>query len=360
MRVARSRRRRLVPALASLFVVLGACTVFNGLSVPEAPGMDASFDASAEAEAAPVPVDAGPGFLSLDDAVRFCVNAFNCPNLSTSVLESIDVPVDNQHFSSCVDWMAGPLPPDRPGVSVTAGFLKCVASANSCSAAGDCMWIDLLDPGDPRCNGIDSGPLTDSGFDPGSCIDDAGDAIFCKGSPVIYHCRNPYFAPNSSCRTNVDNSKYCDLPGGCGGSTLCDGSVLSYCSVGGLRVSYDCAPGGFTCGTDSTGDTDCLTNGTFRGCTTLGVSCSNNNVAVCDGLYQASYNCVSAGATCDDTFTARCKRPTDTCSPASPGIDTCTGNVINLCTGGQPVNYDCSSIGLTCKPASGGQTAHCG
>ena len=346
-------------AAATSLAIFGACTIFNGLSVPDTSGGDASFDGNADSEAAPRPIDAGGGFLSLEDAVKFCVNAFNCPNLATSVLESIDVPVDTQHFSSCVDWMAGPLPPDRTGVATTAEFLKCAADATTCSAAGDCVWLDLIDTSDPRCTGVDSGPLTEAGFDPGTCSPDGGDVFFCKGSPSVFHCSNAYWGAGTKCAAAPDNSKYCYLPGACG-STDCDGSILSYCSVSGHRVSYDCAPGGFACGTDSTGNTDCLTNGTLRNCSTLGVTCTNNNVSVCDGLYQAAYDCVAAGGTCDDTFTARCKLPTDTCSPASPGIDTCNGSSINLCSGGQPVTFDCTSIGMTCKPGTGGQTAHCG
>ena len=351
---------RALPAAATSLVILGACTVFNGLSVPDATGGDASFDGTADSGEGSANVDAGGGFLSLEDAVKFCVNAFNCPDLATSTLESIDVPVDTQHFSSCVDWMAGPLPPDRPGIPNTAQFLKCAADATSCSAAGDCIWLDLIDPGDPRCVGIDSGPLTEACFDPGTCTPDGGDVLFCKGSPSVFHCSSNYWGPKTVCATATDQSHYCYLPGGCGTGTDCDGSILSYCSTGGRRVAFDCSLGGFTCGTDSTGNTDCLTNGTLRNCSTLGVSCANDNVSVCDGLYQAAYDCVSAGATCDDTFTARCKLSTDTCSPASPGIDTCNGNSINLCSGGQPVTFDCTSIGLTCKPALAGQTAHCG
>ncbi|HEX7664118.1 MAG TPA: hypothetical protein VF407_06405 [Polyangiaceae bacterium] len=358
----RSRRRAFVATLATTTLVLfGACTVFNGLSVPDTNGgLDGSLDGAVEAETSTV-VDAGAGFLSLEDAVKFCVNAFKCDNLALSTLESIDVPIDTQHFSSCVDWLTGPLPPDRLGAAETAKYLKCAADATTCNDATGCLWLELMDVGDPRCNGVDSGPLTDSGSDPGSCSEDGGDVFFCEGTnPAIFHCSNGYWAPGTKCRKGTDGSHYCDLAGACGGNADCDGGFLSYCSVNGNRLGFDCTLGGFTCGTDSTGDTDCLTNGTLRSCSSLEVKCASDNVSVCDGLYNASYNCVAGGATCDDTYTARCKRPTDTCSPASPGIDTCNGNVISLCAGGQPVSFDCSTIGLTCKAGTGGTTGHCG
>src|ERR1035438_9913193 len=167
---------------------------------------------------------------------------------------------------------------------------------------------------------VDSGPLTDAGFDPGSCENDGGDIIYCNAG-YMEHCSNPYYAPGSTCLLGSGGFRNCDQKGGCG-STACAGSFIGYCSTDGHHVSFDCAIGGFTCGTDSTSDTDCLTNGTYRGCTTVATACAGDAVSVCDGAYQASYDCAAtAGGTCDSTFTARCKRPTDACSPASPGID---------------------------------------
>ncbi|MEO8875847.1 MAG: hypothetical protein ABI461_09690 [Polyangiaceae bacterium] len=359
-RTPRSLSSRLVAFGVIAFGVAGACTTFNGLSVPGAVSGDASFDASIDGEAGPSPLDGGVGFLSLEDAVRFCVNAFNCPNLAMSTIESVDVPVDTQHFSSCVDWLAGGLPPDRLGVDQTASFLECAAKATSCAAATDCMWLDLIDTSDPRCNGIDSGPATEAGIDPGTCQDDGGTIIYCTSSPYIVRCENAYWAEGSTCRKGSDGVHRCDLKTPCGSTTDCNGSILSYCGVNGDRVGYDCAVGGFTCGTDISGDTDCLTNGSLRSCSIIGATCSGDTVNVCDGEYTAAYDCVALNATCDDTFTARCKRPTDTCSPGSPGIDTCTGDTISLCSGGQPKTFDCTSIGMKCKPAASGQSAHCG
>lgn len=351
-----------VVGVAFGLAVVGACTTFNGISDitgtnPVDGSIDTSTDASSDGQI--VTVDAGAGFLSLEDAVKFCVNAFNCPNLGLSTIESIDVPVDTQHFSSCVDWMAGPLPPDRIGVDQAAQFLQCAAVATTCEAAGNCMWFDLIAANDPRCNGVDSGPLNDAGYDPGTCENDGGDIIYCNAQ-YISHCSNAYWTPGSTCLKGSDGLNNCGVRGACG-STGCTGSILGYCGVDGHHVGYNCAIGGFTCGTDSTSDTDCLTNGTYRGCTTVATTCSGDAVSLCDGEYQSSYDCAAAGATCDSTYTPRCKLPTDTCSPASPGIDTCSGNVISLCSGGQPVSFDCSTIGLTCVAGSAaGVSGHCG
>ena len=353
---------RVITFASMAFVVVGACTTFNGLSVPIASDGDASFDASADGDTGPPLTDGGVGFLSLEDAVRFCKNAFTCPNLATSTIESIDVPIDTQHFSSCVDWVAGSLPPDRIGIAQTASFLECAAKASSCTAAIDCMWFGLLAAGDPRCEGIDSGPLTDAGYDRGSCIDDGGAVVYCSSGSfgTIEHCDNAYSPAGSTCRAGSDGIHYCDLTVPCGSGADCNGSVLTFCGVNGDRAGHDCAVGGFTCGADVSGTVDCLTNGTYRSCTTVGATCAGDTVYVCDSQYSAAYDCVAAGGTCDDTFTARCKRPTDTCSPGSPGIDTCTGNSITLCSGGQPQVFDCTSVGLTCKAAASGQSAHCG
>jgi hypothetical protein len=360
----RRARQRFVSALvAAAMAVIAACTTFNGLSVPsESNNQDAATDVSvsdvAEEKSSPT-IDAGSGFLDLEDAVRYCVNAFNCPNLALSTVESIDVPVDTQHFSSCVDWMAGPLPPDRVGAQKTALALDCAAKATTCEAAGNCMWFNLIDVSDPRCNGVDSGPLTDAGYDPGTCEGDGGFVLYCNAG-YIEHCDNPYWAPGTQCVLGTNGVHNCDIKGACG-STDCTSTFINYCSVDGHHVSYDCAIGGFSCGTDSTNDTDCLTNGTFRGCSTVATTCAGDAVSVCDGAYQAAYDCAAVtGGTCDNTYTPRCKRPTDTCSPATPGIDTCTGDVISLCSGGQPTSFDCTSIGLKCLPAATGQSGHCG
>jgi hypothetical protein len=358
----RTRSRFAVVGVVFALAIVGACTTFNGIAdINESNSGDASFDASNDATDEKVTVDAGAGFLDLADAVKFCVKAFDCPNLATSTIESIDVPVDTQHFSSCVDWVNGGLPPDRVGVAKTASFLECAAQAASCTAAVDCMWFGLIDPTDPRCDGIDAGKLTDAGIDKGVCIDDGGTVIYCLND-AIEHCGSSYYPAGSVCKAGNDGIHYCDLTIPCGTTTDCNGSVLTFCGVNGDRAGHDCAIGGFTCGSDISGDTDCLTNGTVRNCTTVGATCSSDGdtVYVCDSQYSAAYDCVAAGGTCDDTFTARCKRPTDTCAPGGPGIDTCNGNVISLCSGGQPVSFDCSSIGLKCLAASNGQTGHCG
>jgi hypothetical protein len=332
--------------------VAASCTIFDGLDAGVA--MDAG-------DAAPAPdanlADQGlppgeqPGFLSLSNAVAFCSNAFACPNLAASTEFSVDVPVDPNHFSSCVDWLAGPLPSDRNGPTVAAVVLECAAAATTCNAAGGCMWDEVITAGDPRCAGKDAGKA-------GSCGDSNASVYYCNSNPGIVHCGNAYFAAGSTCLYDDAGTPFCtSLP--CG-SQQCVGDLLSYCGVDGLQYSQNCAMGGFTCGLDSTENyDDCLTNGAAKRCTSLALNCAGTTVALCDSIYVSDYDCAAYGGTCDQTGFPRCKRPTESCTPQDGDIDVCTGTTIALCVGGQKASFDCASIGKTCAAASGGQSAHC-
>jgi hypothetical protein len=330
---------------AALLVALAACTIFDGLDAGDGGG-DAGDAGNDQQNLLP---GEQPGYLSLADGVAFCSNAFACPNLSTSV-EFMDVPVDSNHFSSCIDWVSGPLPKDRNGHDVTAPVLQCIAKATSCNAAGGCVWDEVISAGDPRCAGKDSGK--------GACGDDGGSVYFCNANPQILHCANTYFASQSSCMVDDAGAAYCTrLP--CAGQ-MCLGDLLSYCAVDGLQYGQNCAMGGFTCGLDSKeGFDDCLTNDAAKRCTTLAINCTGTTVEICDSVFTSDYDCAAYGGTCDQTGFPRCKRPNETCTPQDGDIDVCTGNVIALCVGGQKTAFDCASLGKTCVPASGGQSGHC-
>ena len=112
-----------------------SCTTFDGLSASAA-------DASAtDASGLPDVAEAGdagpdlPGFIPLLDAVKVCANALKCPNLAQSVIYSIDVPLDRANFSSCVSWLAGPLPPNRLVSPNIITELTCVSLETSCAEA---------------------------------------------------------------------------------------------------------------------------------------------------------------------------------------------------------------------------------
>ena len=340
-------RRSLVVAGAATFVVIASCTIFDGLDGQvigadggDAGGGDANLLAGQQS-----------GYLSLADGVAFCTNAFTCPNLPISVEFAVDVPVDPNRFSSCVSWVSGPLPKDRHGVSETSAMLQCSAHATSCLAADGCMWSEVIDPTDPRCNGRDAGAL-------GTCGDDGGTVYFCGQNHEAVHCANTYFAAGSSCMYDDAGAPWCTrLP--CA-SEQCLGDKLDYCGGDGLQYSQNCAIGGFTCGLDSTeGFDDCLTNGVAKRCTSLAVSCVGTTATICDSLYESDFNCGAYGGSCDATNFPRCAAPNETCTPFDSDVDVCTGDTIALCVGGAKTTFDCTSLGKHCVAGTSGQSSHC-
>ena len=335
-------------AIALAFTFIGACTVFDGLDGKVI--TDGGGDVVAPNDANLIQGEQ-VGYLSVADGVAFCSNVFACPNLATSVEWSIDVPVDQNHFSSCVDWVSGPLPKDRNGHDVTAAILQCIAKAKSCTAAGACLWQEQLPTGDPRCNGKDAGKL-------GSCGDDGGSIYFCGANPGLLHCANAFFSAGSTCMYDDAGAPWCTtLP--CG-AQQCLGDMLSYCGTDGLQFSQNCAMGGFTCGFDSKeGYDDCLTNGSRKVCNSLAISCSGTTVEICDGYFISDYDCATYGGTCDQTGFPRCKRPNESCTPLDGDVDVCTANNLTLCVNGAKTTFDCTTLGKTCAGASGGQSGHC-
>ncbi|HSQ67410.1 MAG TPA: hypothetical protein VLM85_29550, partial [Polyangiaceae bacterium] len=100
------RRLRTAGTIAGVGMVAGlgvvaSCTIFDGLEsrIDGGGGGDAGGDSV-------LPANTQPGYLTLADGVKFCSNAFACPLLGQSTEFSIDVPVDSNHFSSCIGWVA--------------------------------------------------------------------------------------------------------------------------------------------------------------------------------------------------------------------------------------------------------------
>jgi hypothetical protein len=339
--------RPLFVTLAVGAAAIAACTVFDGLDgkVVGGDAGDASSDTGFDAG-----LNLQPGYLSLADGVAFCSNAFACPLLAESVEFSIDVPVDANHFSSCIDWVSGPLPANRVGHDDTAKYLTCSARATTCLQATGCQWYEVLSTSDTRCAG-DAGAA--------SCAEDGGAIYFCGSNPGVEHCTNGYYPTGYSCTKGADNSLYCASPT-CKGDQ-CSGAYLQFCGVTNkIYNGWDCNVGGFTCGFDSAqGYNDCLTDGVSKRCSALSVTCSGTTATICDSVYESHYDCGNYGGTCDQTGFPRCKRPGETCTPLDPDIDVCSGNAISLCVGGQKTSFDCSSIGKTCVAGSNGQSSHC-
>src|SRR5580698_3713540 len=102
----------------------GACMTF-AFSAP-------TLEAGAEA-------GAPPGFLGLTAAGQLCALVFECPGLAEAIEGSLVVPVGTPssplNFSGCMDWLAGPVDPARPGLALQQRILAQIAAAQGCSAA---------------------------------------------------------------------------------------------------------------------------------------------------------------------------------------------------------------------------------
>jgi hypothetical protein len=296
-------------------------------------------------------VDSGTtgSYLSLEDAARFCSNAFKCQYLPDSTRASLLVPVDLSSYSACVDWFAAPLPPNRPGVQQQSKALTCAAQATSCPAAAACMLMEFIGPNDPRCQAGDGGVVDGCSAN--------GASVYRCNSGTILHCDNPYYYPGSSCLVNDIDEYWCAVAGTCTGSARCKNGSLTYCGASGQTFGIDCAVLGQKCGVEqSSGSTECLVDGVVPTCTPNGLSCVKDHVRICRSTY-ADYDCVALGGTCASTPEPHCTRPTDQCASSNPEINVCAGDKISLCVAGQKRELDCASIGLKCAASSG--TARC-
>ena len=119
--------------LATLLSAGGSCTLFDGLSVGPEP-------------------DAG-GYLPLDQAVQACSLVVQCPTLGAAIVQSVGVPASRTSFSSCLGWLAGPIPNDRFGWATQRGVLNCIAGASTCDDALSCTFFQPVAANDPRCDG---------------------------------------------------------------------------------------------------------------------------------------------------------------------------------------------------------------
>jgi hypothetical protein len=362
-------RRALFVTAALAACAFAACTTFDGLvASDQTPDASAPVDAPTADTAPPPPPaggghDVGPdapaapvGFLSLDDAAKVCARTMQCPNLASSIISSIAVPVDPTNFSACMDWLAGPLPTSRVGVAVQAGIFKCIAAATTCVGAATCLPIENFGPNDPRC---DAGAGVAAS--PERCADDGGTVLRCKDTYAL-HCTSAYYANGSHCLVGQDKSHWCALNTNCTVQDSCLGTLLDYCgSPSNLHESINCAASGYACGVDvEAGSPDCLSQSTVEQCPSPGSSCSGAVVLVCDGFQQAHFDCATLGGTCSTQGgPARCVRKSDTCTPFDATVNTCSGTSVSLCVGGKAASFDCASVGLSCKAAMGALSGRC-
>jgi hypothetical protein len=158
--------------------------------------------------------------------------------------------------------------------------------------------------------------------------------------------------------------------GGCSAPELTCGDTYAVgCGAAELRVGLSCSIYGLAC-TPSVG---CTGAAGPTGCSTLGAQeCSTDQrfLRTCAVPIQTPFaseiDCEASGRACleEGGATARCARPTETCSPYDPDQNLCDpdGTTIRLCVQGEPDTFDCAKIGKACLDGSGDgtRTAHCG
>jgi len=336
-----------VAALA--LAAVASCSTFDGLV--------ATLD---EGAPAPPAGESQSGFLPLDDAVLLCSKVTGCPHLAQSIMASLGVPLDAEHFSTCVAMASNPLPADHPGRGAQAAFLLCSAQAKGCAEANLCNWFESVALDDPRCVEALKNKAA------GPCSADGRSEFFYCDSGYIEHCDNPIYGKDSACVVEAGGEPFCTSKASqsCK-AAVCEGTKLHYCvdNAEHPEAIQDCAARGLICGADPLGNTACLTSSIAKSCSleSAGAACSNDVVAVCDGEQISEFNCRTLGGTCDSDHGApHCALPTDECSTVGPGIDDCDGTTITLCAGGKKKSYDCARVGLSCLPAAQGAPARCG
>src|SRR5262245_25348473 len=119
-------------ALPAALLSIAACTVFDGVTLPDANSSSSSASTSSGSSGeggssgtSSTSTSSGGGaggaggagggqpagstlYLPLDDAAVVCSRAFTCPFLAQSIAVSLGVPADDTNFSQCLTWLAGP------------------------------------------------------------------------------------------------------------------------------------------------------------------------------------------------------------------------------------------------------------
>lgn len=332
------------------------CTVFDDAELP-----------AVEAPLAPwQPPELA--YLSLEDAVRACRWVVECPLLAPSLVRTIALPVDARSSSLCLHWVAGALPPGRPGLEAQREVLRQVAEAGSCEEALGAMWVEAIDPAvDPRC----AGPA------PAKCI--GNDAIDCDAG-VVEHCSSPRFSAPAQCLSGLGvagcTTGTCEHPPEPSGLTVsasCSGESGRLC-VGDdqpLAVDYSCPALGLRC--DNPAAFCEPMEGGYVACGAAGqVRCGTGGarVEVCHSdVGGSAFDCTAldGGGICAVDGPPRCIRGKPACDipalevgDAPSSVDTCNGTVLRACVDGQDIGVDCAAQGLACVPGSDGASGHCG
>jgi hypothetical protein len=363
--------------VAVLALTLGACTTFDfpapsGETATDGGGSDATVDAAPETS---TPPDGGvTGFLDVASAARLCALAFDCPNLAQGVEASLVIPIATPatplNFSGCMDWLAGPVDPARPGLDLQRQILSNIAAATSCPAAYAASPATPIPPG--ACS-------------PSACSADGSALETCSSTTneaFSFACAAPVFDSPGSCTTSsVTGGALCTTKGTCspgaGVEALsCPGGdgtpTLRDCYKAGTSYTdFDCALSGRGCLQQLTNVASCVSPGkTTAPCSKASDQpdrCDGTSVAHCAGgsSAQTEFSCSAVARVCSTTSgVARCWSAADTCTPfdTTGDVNACAdgGSTIGLCIAGVHETFDCASIGKACVRATSTQTAHCG
>lgn len=353
------RRVAAVSLVAAAGAVVLACTTF-AFQAPDAGATDAAPDRQGDLDAGPPSTQ----LLSVPQAALFCAQLFHCPQLDEATELSMALPVATPlGYSACMDWVAGPIDPARPGLSSQQSLLQAVAEAGTCTTAYDAL------PVRPSAEATCVNACPDAGVLQ-TCAHDAG--VF------VLPCAPPYFGQDGTCYADDAGLAQCLSGGTAGacttGSSCTSASTLASClsAKAGAYSSYDCLLSGRTCMTLGTHLADCVAPGhNTAPCPvqtdSVRDACDGTSVLHCAGTLSAQTEiaCGAVDRTCSQSNpagVARCVGAADQCTPFDLDVDQCSdgGSAIRLCIGGVKQSFDCASEKMQCVPASSTQTAHCG
>jgi hypothetical protein len=254
-----------------------------------------------------------------------------------------------------MDWVAGPIDPERLGLAQQRSLLAAVAAATSCQAAGAALPVQPADAGS-TCGLTCADPTALSTCTP-------------EGGAFVLPCAPPYFGQTGACFA-ADAGALCVTTGACTSGLSCsDVSTLTDClSTANTFTSYDCTLTARQCAPASkTSLADCVLPGhDLAPCPAHDRrdACDGTSVLACAGglTAQTELDCSAVGRTCMTSTAgdARCVGAGDTCTPFDAAENQCAGTTIHVCIGGAPSSYDCAAIGKSCVAGAAGQTSHCG
>ena len=326
----------------------------------------------------PRPSDAPPslpaGYLDMPTAGRFCAQVFRCPEVAHTITQALAIPLDIPTsvlgFSSCMDWVAGPMDPNRPGLMQQQTILEQVANASSCDSAATAVPVQqIAEAGVPCPNAA----LPEQVF----CLDEGTFGVCdTKLGTFAAGCNSALFGTTPQTCFSTDGggvlSGYClSTTTGCTlGKTCPDHVTLRECLPAHLATDYNCALSGRVCAAppNMVGANCVVQNASEPPCVDGGSvdDCDMSSVRHCSYIEQTEFKCDAVGFVCsasNDGHVPRCAPEAGAqCNPFDVQQNVCAGDKISVCIGGRQQSFDCTSIGLHCMPATNGGafTAHCG